>query len=412
MDHVIGGRIVSPMTGQENMPRRLGAMAVAGTVLALTTMVPAHAEPLFTFTDPAITESSGLAWDPEQQLYWTVNDSGDTGRLFAVGTDGNTLGTYEFGAPVQDIEALARDESGRLYVGDIGDNDRVRDMITVYYFENPQPGAGDGSFRAWDFQYPDGPHDAEAMFLGPGGQLHIVTKEDPGGIYRAPAEPTADGVNELERVGDASPFITDAVTLPDGNIAVRTYTTVEVMAADLLAPVTRGDLPFQPQGETLALHPSDPGQVVVGSEGANQPLEQVTLPQGLDPQVPADASPPPEPTPEPRPEDIALEGPARSNRSGTTIAVVLAAVVSLAAGAFVWFRTRSRPAEEEPEPESEDTSVLGRRDLDRGYPITDDDNGEALMPQPRRALPEPPDDDDEEDPDTEKTIARARDWWF
>ena len=414
-------------------------MAVAGLVMSTAGHMPAHAaEELLRFTDPQITESSGLAWDPDRQLYWTVNDSGDTGRIFGVGLDGQTQGVHEFNAPVQDVEALARSADGRLYVGDIGDNDAVRENITVYYFDNPSTDGGDGSYRAWDFVYPDGPHDAEAMYLGQDGRLHIVTKEESGGIYVAPEEPSASGVNELQRIGDASAFVTDAVALPDGAIALRTYSSVEVLVPDLLTPNARAALPFQPQGETIALHPEDPAWVVVGSEGDNQPLLHVALPTSIEENPPADAEPPPSPTPQPDPEEQALEEGIRSNRSGTLIALLLALVAALAAGAHVWRRagspedaTKDAGGSERSQP-VEDTAVLGRRDPDRGYPIdlapsTSDD----LMPRPPQhgqpGAPPPGEqpsnravdqsgarqdfESEHSEDDAERTIARPEDWW-
>lgn len=411
-------------------------MTVAGLVMSMAGNMPAHAaEELLRFADPQITESSGLAWDPDKQLYWTVNDSGDTGRIFGVGLDGQTQGVHEFNVPVQDVEALARDADGRLYVGDIGDNDAVRENITVYYFDNPSTDGGDGSYRAWDFVYPDGPHDAEAMYIGQDGRLHIVTKEEAGGIYVAPEEPSASGVNELERIGDASPFVTDAVALPDGAIALRTYSSVEVLVPDLLTPNARGPLPFQPQGETIALHPEDPAQVVVGSEGANQPLLPVTLPTSIDENPPVDAEPPPSPTPQPDPEEQALEEGIRSNRSGTLIALLLALVAAIVAGVYVWRRAGSpedgSKGTDEPQP-AEDTAVLGRRDPDRGYPIDPaPPASDDLMPRPpRRGQPgapppvgQPPSravdqsgtrqdfEDENAEDDAERTIARPEDWW-
>lgn len=428
-----------------------GVTLLAGVLIALGAHVPAHAaDELLRFTDPGITESSGLAWDPDQQLFWTTNDSGDTGRVFAVGRDGNTVGTLEFNAPVVDVEALARTAEGRLYVGDIGDNDAVRDHVTVYWFDRASPDdSRGGSYRAWDFTYPDGPHDAETLMVNDQGRLFIVTKGAEGGIYAAPEEPTAQGQNQLELIGEAPAFVTDGVFLEDGSMALRTYTSIEVIEPELLSTTARAALPFQPQGETIARHPDDAAQVVIGSEGVNQPLLAVPVPQDVQIDAPADPAPPPEPAPEQQPPgddpahgpaDPAMEDPG-TNRSGTIIVLTLALLVSLAAGVYVWFRDRAESADAAPEPDTpEDTAVLGRRDPNRGYPLEGaTDPGDSLMPRPptrshgpaasadeadlqrpRRAIVDDVYDQEadqeahreaDQEADAEPTLARPEDWW-
>ena len=84
----------------------------------------------FTIKDPRITESSGLAADPAGNLYWTVNDSGDTGVAYGIGPDGTVHGTLNFIAEPLDVEAVAVHED-RLYVADIGDNNARRSFVRV-----------------------------------------------------------------------------------------------------------------------------------------------------------------------------------------------------------------------------------------------------------------------------------------
>jgi hypothetical protein len=59
------------------------------------------------------------------------------------------------------------------------------------------------TYRSWDFTYPDGAHDAEALLLGPGTQIYVVTKGASPGIYKAPAQPVATKANALTSVVDA-----------------------------------------------------------------------------------------------------------------------------------------------------------------------------------------------------------------
>ena len=88
---------------------------------------PAAPRADFRIDDARITESSGLALSrAHPHTVWTVNDSGDSARVFAVDTrTGRTVGVHTFDAPVRDVEALAITPQGRMLVADIGDNDRV-----------------------------------------------------------------------------------------------------------------------------------------------------------------------------------------------------------------------------------------------------------------------------------------------
>jgi hypothetical protein len=184
-----------------------------------------------------IHESSGVAASRAHAgVFWTHNDSGDP-VVYAVNAQGQLAGTVRVsGARVEDWEdiSLAPCPSGGdcLYVGDIGDNDARRASVTVWRV--PEPAPGDAESRpaeALVFRYPDGAHDAEAMFVLD-GRVHIVTKGETGpvALYRAPASPAAGQTATLEKVrelasGDLTrkERVTGADASPDGAwIAVRT----------------------------------------------------------------------------------------------------------------------------------------------------------------------------------------------
>ena len=65
----------------------------------LSLLLGAPTGPVVTVTDPRITESSGLAVSPTHpDLVWTVNDSGDSARAFAVSlTTGRTVAVLKKG---------------------------------------------------------------------------------------------------------------------------------------------------------------------------------------------------------------------------------------------------------------------------------------------------------------------------
>lgn len=317
-------------------PTRVLALTVAtAAALWVPGIAFAQAEVAFTIQDRRVAESSGLATDFRSNLYWTVNDSGDSGVGYAMSDDGATEGTIRFLAKPVDIEAAAF-RAGTLFFGDIGDNRRRRDDITVYAVENPAPDDETRGYRAYDFTYPDGPHDAETLLVGPRGRFYVVTKDAKGGIYRAPANPSRSGRNALVRVGDAPPYVTDGVFMPDGKtIALRTYVSVEMLDAESYEVVGRAEAPLQPQGESITVDLNEK-DLLVGSEGVRSTVYRMPVPKTLD-AVPTPEDTPPATSPAASPTAAPSGDPEEpsttsENAAGTWTAVGLAAVVAVAAG--------------------------------------------------------------------------------
>jgi hypothetical protein len=256
-------------------------LATAGLVTACAAAAAATTPPggPVTLVDPRITESSGLAASRRHPgTVWTTNDSGDGARLFAVDADtGATVGVHRYGAPVRDVEALAVTRTGRVLVGDIGDNSASRELVRVFWFDEPALGETSGTWASWELDYPDGPHDAEALASDPtSDRVVVVTKGATGGIYALPDTPSRQGVNRLERVGTVDARVTDATYLPDGSaLVVRTYASLLVLDPVTWAVQATARLPVQPQGETVTVLGDS---LLVGSEGSGSQLVPVTVP--------------------------------------------------------------------------------------------------------------------------------------
>jgi hypothetical protein len=198
----------------------------------------------------AINEASGIAAShryPEH--FWIHNDSGDQPRLFLVDHHGRTrLELRLTGARHVDWEDMAvaplDDDHTRVVVGDIGDNAERRDSITLYWFqENELPAELDAATtqaavkpRVTTLTYPDGPHDAEALFIDPttrhGFIIAKTAGEDLAGVYRWPLSTEDDATLRLARVAELPrlhplPFgqlATAADLSPDARrLIVRTY---------------------------------------------------------------------------------------------------------------------------------------------------------------------------------------------
>jgi DNA-binding beta-propeller fold protein YncE len=309
--------------------RRLVLLLLAAVFLAVVPAVAGAEDTVaFTIKDARITESSGLAVDPDGNVYWTVNDSGDRGVAYGIGLDGKVQGSLNFRAQPQDVEAVAVHED-RLYVADIGDNSRQRSSVRVYFFKNPRANGLTVTYHAYDFRYPDGPHNAETLLVDDAGRLFVVTKGKKGAIYEAPMRPRRQGVNELEKVGAAPALVTDGTFLPGGErIALLTQTSVEVIDATSYGVVASAPIPNQPQPESLTLS-LDERSLLVGSEGKKSKVYSVP--------IPTDATPTPTPSTDPDSESDVPEEQANAiqNQQGTLLAIGLAAFVALVAGTVV-----------------------------------------------------------------------------
>ncbi len=231
----------------------------------------------FVLRDGEIVESSGLA--VVDSLVVTTNDSGDRGRVFSVDpVSGETVGVTSWAGDPIDVEALAPAGPDHVWVGDTGDNRRVRDSIQVLRVL-----VGRGEIEAdpqtYELVYPDGPHDAEALLAHPlTGGLFIVTKGVfSGSVYAAPTPLRPDQPNLLRRVAEAPGIVTDAAFLPGGGaVVMRTYASAHVARFPSWEPVTSWSLPPQDQGEGVAVTGAD---LLISTEGVRSSVLRVPLPR-------------------------------------------------------------------------------------------------------------------------------------
>jgi hypothetical protein len=285
-----------------------GLVAVPFLLGAAATPVD-QAEQVFSFQDSEIIESSGLV--VVNGLVVTTNDSGDSGRVFAVDpANGRTVSTIQWEDDPTDVEALAPDGHGGVWVGDIGDNSEKRHTVQVADVPVTRSDAAVHP-TAYDLTYPDGAHDAETLMTDPvSGRLYIATKEVFGGtLYAVPADLSPDHANQLQPVGPVLPIATDGAFLPDGrHVVVRNYGEAAVYAFPSLARVARFPVPDQEQGEGLAVDADD--TLLLSSEGVHSAVLRVALPPLADAPRPTSA-PTPAPTtdspPQPVPEAATSE---------------------------------------------------------------------------------------------------------
>lgn len=299
----------------------IGAGLLGATVLGAATFVLLHREAdgqqgvpalasverLGAFTDRALSEASALT--PSRRtagLFWSLNDSGHEPVLFAIGADGAARGRVAVtGAKNRDWEALSAGPcpSGDcLYVGDIGDNEAKHAEVRLYRVAEPVPSAAaTAAAERLRVRYPDGPGDAESMWVAPDTSVWIVSKRPrrdasgkwtPVRVYRVPPSAWREPQPVVATLEGTLPIVprprqpwtwtTDAALSPpatDGvrRLAVRTYALVHVFDADAVSG-RPGRLRRtcalaaldEAQGEGLAWR--DAATLVFASEGRGAPL--------------------------------------------------------------------------------------------------------------------------------------------
>ncbi len=291
---------------------------------------------VFSFQDSRINESSALV-DLGHGLMATSNDSGDAGIVYVVDRSGRTVGTTRYGES-DDAEAMApARRPGMVWVGDIGDNlVRRRDVVV----RRVPVGRGDRTVDvpAYHLVYPDGPHDAETLLIGPAGRLYIVTKAPLSAVvFAAPRRLRADRPNRLRRVTTLGLTATDGAVLRDGRHAVvRGYFSAALYTIPDFRRLGSFPLPAQRQGESISVGPG--GRIRIGTEGDHSRVLQIVIPTHLT----APLGPSPSPS---RADDTSVapreDGPVDDTGQGPFWAVLGAIAVGLVAmGAIARRRAR------------------------------------------------------------------------
>lgn len=273
-------------------------LAILLVLAAGTDRTWSRIEPVFTLSDPAISESSGIAASRRREgIFYTHNDSGDSARFFQFDATGKVLATIAIAnaQPAIDWEDMAAATVAAkpyLYFGDIGDNAAKRKHIVVYRV--PEPAGAPKSVtadRIYTLTYPDGPHNAEALMVAPKtGDLWIATKTSSGPalLFRL-KNPGRSGSYRLSRIGRLSipgiipqtRLVTGGDLSPDGrHLVLRTY--VGALEYDFANPDWMKRKPrsitiqLEHQGEGIAYSRSGDA-LFTSSEGAPCPISMGRL---------------------------------------------------------------------------------------------------------------------------------------
>ncbi|WP_316633607.1 hypothetical protein [uncultured Flavobacterium sp.] len=80
-----------------------------------------------------LKEVSGITYFPETNLIYTLEDSGNANKIYAINSDGKLDKTITItNATNVDWEDITKDKSGNIYIGDFGNNDNERKDLCIY----------------------------------------------------------------------------------------------------------------------------------------------------------------------------------------------------------------------------------------------------------------------------------------
>lgn len=254
----------------------------------------------------AINEASGLAASRRNPgVLWTHNDSGDTTRIFAISESGKDLGEfYLASASARDWEEIAVgpgpiDGVSYIFVGEIGDNNAAYDTKRIYRVPEPQvdtlalpTGHVLDGVETITYRYPDGPRDAEAMFVDPTTRdIYIVSKREASvRVYRAPWPQSTSQTVTLEEVAtlEGLTLINGGDISVDGEeVLLKNYVNIfywrrgvsQSFGSMFASPPDTVPYIPEPQGESVAWAADGSGYFTVSEEPQNIPAHLYFYPR-------------------------------------------------------------------------------------------------------------------------------------
>lgn len=165
--------------------------------------------------DPRSIEISGLA--PSRlhaDIMWSHNDSGDQPRLYAHDSSGKLRAIVNIRGAInvdwEDMASFTLDGIAYLVVGDVGDNNAVRNDCMFYVIEEPVFTPADEPKTlfvdiAWQIplRYLQGPRDCESIAVDVQEEkIYLISKRTkPAVAYRIPLRATNEEPAVAQRVG-------------------------------------------------------------------------------------------------------------------------------------------------------------------------------------------------------------------
>ncbi len=228
-----------------------------------------------------IDEASGIADSRNNPGFlWVQQDSGNPPELFLLSYNGEVIKKiFLNGATNRDWEDVAvgngpEENKSYIYIAETGDNNKKRSSYAIYRMPEPDAAADTiHSFDKIEFRYPDGSHNAEAIFLdNKTKDIYVVNKsvkDSNSKLYKIPYPQHTNRVNLAKYMGEIPVSVIAAADVSaDGNeILMKNYTHIyywkkgngESFEATLKRkPITLGYV-LEPQGEAICFRNDNNG---------------------------------------------------------------------------------------------------------------------------------------------------------
>jgi hypothetical protein len=223
----------------------------AATPPSASTPAPPATEPAKPYSrigqidHPAIAESSGIVASRKYPgVYWTHCDSGNLAEIYAITREGKFIAEFPVAAKNRDWEDIAIDDTGHIYIGDIGNNGGRHKELHVHQVDEPDPtvkyDGGRGPKlrvnKTWKLHFPDTPFDCESLFIWKGNG-YVVSKLFtllPATIYRFPLEDQKEPfvLERITSIAIHSPATAADISADGSRLAVLTYTGLNIFQID------------------------------------------------------------------------------------------------------------------------------------------------------------------------------------
>ncbi|MFH7017687.1 hypothetical protein [Flavobacterium sp. FlaQc-47] len=188
-----------------------------------------------------LKEVSGITYFPENNLIYTLEDSGNKNAIYAINSNGKIAKTITISnATNVDWEDITKDKSGNLYIGDFGNNDNERKDLCIYKVNKNQlnKDLAVAEYKV-SFSYPEQTefppkkkelfYDVEGFFEH-GNYFYLFTKNRSKGfdgtafiykILNAPGTQKATKIGEFKTCDNYNHCVLTSATIsPDGKKVV------------------------------------------------------------------------------------------------------------------------------------------------------------------------------------------------
>jgi hypothetical protein len=164
---------------------------------------------------------------------------------------------------------------GQIYIAETGDNAQTYTTYRFYKFAEPTLSTDTVSaIETINFNYPDGPHDAEAFLVDESQNIYIITKRDNlSNIYKLTYPYSTN--NTVSLIDHLSYNGVVSAAMNANEIIIKTYTTLlyykrqpnQTIAQTLKSSAVSLPYVLEPQGEAVAFANDGSGYYTISEKG-------------------------------------------------------------------------------------------------------------------------------------------------